>query len=30
MGRTSPGSGVNIGPSLVWGFVAAMDAVKAG
>lgn len=30
MGRTSPGSGVNIGPSLVWGFVAAKDAVKAG
>jgi 3-oxosteroid 1-dehydrogenase len=30
MGRTSPGSGVNIGPSFVWGFVAAKDAVGAG
>ncbi len=30
MGRTSPGSGVNIGPSFVWGYVAAKDAVKAG
>ena len=27
MGRVSPGSGVNIGPSFVWGFVAASDAV---
>jgi len=27
MGRTSPGSGVNIGPSFVWGYVAAKDAV---
>ena len=27
MGRTSPGSGVNIGPSFVWGFVAANHAV---
>lgn len=27
MGRTSPGSGVNIGPSFVWGYVAARDAV---
>ena len=30
MGRTSPGSGVNIGPSFVWGYVAAKDAVAAG
>lgn len=30
MGRTSPGSGVNIGPSFVWGYVAAKDAVSAG
>jgi 3-oxosteroid 1-dehydrogenase len=30
MGRTSPGSGVNIGPSFVWGYVAAKDAVGAG
>ena len=29
MGRTSPGSGVNVGPSLVWGYVAANDAVQA-
>jgi 3-oxosteroid 1-dehydrogenase len=29
MGRTSPGSGVNIGPSFVWGYVAAKDAVGA-
>jgi 3-oxosteroid 1-dehydrogenase len=29
MGRTSPGSGVNIGPSFVWGYVAAKDAVRA-
>ncbi|MDT0509918.1 FAD-dependent oxidoreductase [Novosphingobium sp. MMS21-SN21R] len=29
MGRTSPGSGVNVGPSLVWGYVAAKDAVEA-
>jgi 3-oxosteroid 1-dehydrogenase len=29
MGRTSPGSGVNIGPSFVWGYVAAKDAVLA-
>ena len=29
MGRTSPGSGVNVGPSLVWGYVAAKDAVAA-
>ena len=27
MGRMSPGSGVNIGPAFVWGFVAAKDAV---
>lgn len=27
MGRTSPGSGVNIGASFVWGFVAATEAV---
>ena len=27
MGRTSPGSGVNVGASFVWGFVAANDAV---
>ncbi|MDO6414575.1 FAD-dependent oxidoreductase [Sphingomonas sp. BIUV-7] len=27
MGRTSPGSGVNIGPSFVWGFVAANHAL---
>jgi 3-oxosteroid 1-dehydrogenase len=27
MGRTSPGSGVNIGPSFVWGYVAAKAAV---
>ena len=27
MGGTSPGSGVNVGPSLVWGYVAAKDAV---
>jgi 3-oxosteroid 1-dehydrogenase len=30
MGRTSPGSGVNIGPSFVWGYVAAKDALGAG
>lgn len=30
MGRTSPGSGVNLGPSFVWGYVAAKDAVGAG
>jgi 3-oxosteroid 1-dehydrogenase len=30
MGRTSPGSGVNIGPSFVWGYIAAKDAVGAG
>ena len=30
MGRTSPGSGVNIGPSFVWGYVAAKDAVATG
>ncbi len=30
MGRTSPGSGVNIGPSFVWGYVAAKDAVGKG
>ena len=29
MGRTSPGSGVNVGPSFVWGYVAANDAVGA-
>lgn len=29
MGRTSPGSGVNVGPSFVWGYVAAKDAVGA-
>jgi 3-oxosteroid 1-dehydrogenase len=29
MGRTSPGSGVNVGPSFVWGFVAASHAVGA-
>ena len=29
MGRTSPGSGVNIGPSFVWGYLAAKDAVQA-
>ncbi len=29
MGRTSPGSGVNVGPSLVWGYVAAKNAVEA-
>ena len=29
MGRTSPGSGVNIGPSFVWGFVAANHAVQS-
>ena len=29
MGRTSPGSGVNVGPSFVWGFVAANHAVGA-
>ena len=28
MGRTSPGSGVNVGASFVWGFVAAEDAVR--
>lgn len=28
MGRTSPGSGVNVGPSFVWGYVAARDAVQ--
>jgi 3-oxosteroid 1-dehydrogenase len=28
MGRTSPGSGVNIGPSFVWGYLAAQDAVQ--
>jgi 3-oxosteroid 1-dehydrogenase len=27
MGRASPGSGVNVGPSFVWGYVAAKDAV---
>ncbi len=27
MGRVSPGSGVNIGPAFVWGFIAANDAV---
>jgi 3-oxosteroid 1-dehydrogenase len=30
MGPTSPGSGVNIAPSFVWGYVAAKDAVGAG
>ncbi len=30
MGRTSPGSGVNIGPSFVFGYLAAKDAVAAG
>jgi len=30
MGRTSPGSGVNIAPSFVWGFIAANDALQAG
>jgi len=30
MGRTSPGSGVNVGPSFVWGYVAANDAISAG
>lgn len=30
MGRVSPGSGVNIGPSFVFGYVAAKDAVQAG
>ncbi|TVV75763.1 FAD-dependent oxidoreductase [Sphingomonas solaris] len=29
MGRTSPGSGVNIGPAFVWGYVAANHAVQA-
>ena len=29
MGRFSPGSGVNVGPSFVWGFVAANDAVAS-
>jgi 3-oxosteroid 1-dehydrogenase len=28
MGRTSPGSGVNVGASLVWGFVAANHAAQ--
>ena len=27
MGRMSPGSGVNIGPAFVWGFIAANDAM---
>ena len=27
MGRMSPGSGVNVGPSFVWGFVAANHAL---
>ncbi len=30
MGRTSPGSGVNIGPSFVFGYLAAKDAVAGG
>ena len=29
MGRTSPGSGVNVGPSFVWGFVAANTALQS-
>ena len=28
MGRTSPGSGVNVGAAFVWGFVAANDALS--
>lgn len=28
MGRTSPGAGVNVGPSLVWGFVSARHALQ--
>ena len=29
MGRTSPGAGVNVGPSFVWGYVAARHAAHA-
>ncbi|HMN46834.1 MAG TPA: FAD-dependent oxidoreductase [Povalibacter sp.] len=30
MGRSYPGAGASIGPSFVWGYVAAKHAVKAG
>ncbi len=29
MGKVSPGSGVNVGPSFVWGFVAANHAMAS-
>jgi len=30
MGRTYPGAGSSVGPSFVWGFVAATHAAGAG